>query len=205
MIRIGIVDDHQLFIDGIKSIIDTEVDIEIVASLTSGTEYVKNYGSDHIDITLTDIRMPEIDGLTVCRSIIKKNPKAKIVILSMYDQPADIREAIKAKASGYLPKNIDRAELISAIRAIYNGLEVFPESYDQYVSEQKYYKGTYTTLTKREQEILILIAKGRTSQEIATELHLSKFTVDTHRKNIHKKLNLDGSAALIKYAVEHYK
>ncbi len=206
MIKVGMVDDHQLFIDGIKSILKTVVDIDIVLSATSGLVYLQEYQANEIDITITDIRMPEIDGLTLCRTLIKKHPKAKVIILSMYDQPADIREAIKVKASGYLPKNVGKSLLVDSIRSIHQGKRVYPDNFIAYERHMNTYGGyTSNMLTKRETEILVLIAKGRTSKEIAIELHLSKFTIDTHRKNIHKKLGLNGSTALIKYAVEHYK
>ncbi len=206
MIRIGIVDDHQLFIDGLKSIFDQVVGIEVTIEANDGFAYLRKMKSEPVDLTITDIRMPEMSGYVLTRDLIKAHDGHKVLVLSMCDQPADIRDIIKARAKGYLPKNVDKDQLISAIHEIIDGGTVYPAEYSAYYAERTKYNGQHMpALTKREVDILKLVAHGRTSQNIADALQVSKHTVDTHRKNIHRKLDLEGSAALIKYAIEHYR
>ncbi|MEE9372929.1 MAG: response regulator transcription factor [Saprospiraceae bacterium] len=198
-IKVGIVDDHQLIIDGIKSILSSEIDIEVVIQANEGIEFLAKIKHQKVDVVLTDIRMHRMDGIALTKNLLSLYPKLPILVISMFDQPADIREVAKAGAKGHIPKNVNRKELIKAIRSVYNGYNYFPFNYDDVISKEP---NKSTKLTKRESQIVALIANGRTSFEISQELHISKFTVDTHRKNVHKKLAIDNQAGLIKFALE---
>lgn len=198
IIKVGIVDDHQLFIDGIKSILSSAVDIDVVIEANDGIVFLQKIATTKVDIVLSDIRMPRMDGLDLTKHLVKEYPEIKVLILSMFDQPADIKEAIKAGAKGYIPKNIGKEKLIETIRKIVRGNYHFPNKVDAQNET------SLDKLTKREQQIIRLIAKGRTSFEISEELHISKLTVDTHRKNMHKKLGIQTSAGLMKYGIDRY-
>jgi len=206
IIRVAIVDDHQLFLDGIKSILSTEIEIEIVAEANDGISMLRILRElPEVDILISDIRMPGMNGLVLTKNVKKEFPKIAVLILSMFDQTSDIHEIINVKANGYLPKNVGRETLIEALYALNKGRQYFAEDYNVLLEENsKSAKQKMVHLTKREKQILALIAKARTSIQISEELHISKLTVDTHRKNIHKKLNLANQNELLKYAIEHY-
>ena len=206
-IKIIIADDHQLFIDGIKSILSKAIDIETIGEANNGLEVIKLLEDNIIpDVVLTDIRMPRMDGIVLTKTLSKTYPKLKVLALSMFDQTVDVVEMLNAGAKGYVTKNVDKSELISALQTLVKGDYYFsknlPENIqDWFDKEQDLPKKT--ALTKRETEILKLIAKGRTSIEIAKHLKLSKYTVDTHRKNIHKKLGIKSNTGLVNYVLKH--
>ena len=205
IIKVAIVDDHQLFIDGIKSILSTEIEIEIVAEANDGVAMLRIL-EEHpaIDILISDIRMPGMNGLTLTKTVKKEFPKIAVLILSMFDQTSDIQEIINVKANGYLPKNVGRETLIEALYALNQGRHYFSDLYKDLLEENsEIIKPKEVHLTKREKQILTLIAKARTSMQISEELHISKLTVDTHRKNMHKKLSLANYNELLIYAIEN--
>ena len=204
-IRVAIIDDHQLIIDGIKSILSDEIDIDIVIEANDGIEFLRKMKGQEVDVVLSDVRMPKMDGFTLIKTLREQNSAIPVLILSMFDQPTDIREFITAGARGFIPKNIARDELIKAIRSLYIGQTYFPKKYESSVSDKEQDdQNNQIILSKREKEILRLIAKGRSSLEISQELFISKYTVDTHRKNIHKKLNITGHTSMVKYSIENY-
>ncbi|QIA08166.1 response regulator transcription factor [Draconibacterium halophilum] len=205
-IRIIIADDHQLFIDGIKSILANELDISIIAEASNGLELINLLDSGkHPDIIITDIRMPVMDGISATKIISKNHPKIPILALTMFDQNADVYEMLEAGAKGYITKEVDRKELTQAIHAIVSGKNYFsknlPVNYAAWVKAKL--TENIIELTRREKEILQLIIKGRTTLEIAQELKLSKFTIDTHRKNIHKKVGTKSNMGLVNYALKN--
>lgn len=205
-IKVIIADDHQLFIDGIRSILLGELGISIIAEATNGLELVKLLEKgEKPDIILTDIRMPIMDGISATKVITKDYPCIPILALSMFDQSADVYEMLEAGARGYVTKEVDQKELLLAIHTMLSGKNYFSKNltidYQNWVKTTKNYK--QPSITRREKEIIALIAKGRTTLQIAHELKLSKFTIDTHRKNIHKKLGTKSNAALINYALNH--
>ncbi len=205
-IKVAIADDHQLFIDGIKSILAKELGIRIVTEAANGLELIKAVENGPLpDIIITDIRMPVMDGIAATKELTRKFPKIPVLALTMYDQSTDVLEMLEAGAKGYVTKDIEKIELISAIRMLINGENYFsknlPEDLNNwFISENNLDK---ITLTRREKEIINLIAKGRTTLQMARELKLSKFTVDTHRKNIHKKLRIKSNTGLVNYALKY--
>lgn len=206
MINLIIADDHQLFIDGIRSILDNEVGIEIIGEANNGLDLLKTLENKPlVDVVLTDIRMPVVDGIAAAKLIRKQYPNLKILAVSMYDQPADVMEMMEAGAQGYVTKNVDKKELVEAIHTLMNGgryiSKNLPDDARAWLSKEP--ETEKVPLTRREKEILGLIARGRTTIQIAAQLKLSKHTIDTHRKNIHKKLGIKSNTGLVSYALKH--
>lgn len=202
-VKIIIADDHQLFIDGIKSILTNEIGISIVGEANNGLQVIQLLESGICaDVILTDIRMPVMNGIATTRLLAKQFPKIPVLALSMYDQPSDIQEMLDAGALGYIVKNSGKQELIKAIHALHQGRKYLSKDLEQYQLEGGRTGSKQYPLSRREKQIVALIAKGRTSHQIAEELHISKLTVDSHRKNIYKKLGLKTVAGLIKFALE---
>lgn len=206
-IKIIIADDHQLFIDGIKSILAKSIDIETVGEANNGLEVIKLLEGDlQPDVLLTDIRMPIMDGIVLTRTLSKTHPKLKVLALSMFDQTIDVIEMLNAGAKGYVTKNVDKSELITALHTLVKGDYYFSKNLPKEIQDWFHKEQTQpkdSILTKRETEILQLIAKGRTSIQMAKHLKLSKYTIDTHRKNIHKKLGIKSNTGLVNYVLKH--
>lgn len=205
-VNVIIADDHQLFIDGIKSLLDKEVGISIIGQANDGLELLNLLHSGLVpDIILTDIRMPKMDGIMVTQLIHKEFRNVKILALSMYDQTEDVIEMLKAGAKGYVTKNVEKKELILAIHTLQKGDYFFSKNLPKDI--EKWFKNetpkSQKPLTRREKEILQLLAKGRTSIQMANQLKLSRFTIDTHRKNIHKKLGIKSNTGLVSYALKN--
>ena len=207
-IKIIIADDHQLFIEGINSILSKEVGISIVGEASNGLELMNLLKRNLLpDIIITDIRMPVIDGLTATRTISKDYPAIPILALSMYDQNADVIEMLEAGAKGYVTKDVEKEELMTAIKQLVSGQYYFSKNLPDEIQTwfRKGKKDITKALTKREREILELVAKGRSSLEISQFLKVSKFTIDTHRKNIHKKLGIKSNTGLVNYVLKNDK
>ncbi len=207
-IKIIIADDHQLFIDGLKSILAKEIDLSIIGEANNGLEIIKLLKKGvHPNIIITDIRMPIIDGIAVTKILTKDYPKIPVLALSMYDQSADVLEMLEAGAKGYLTKVVTKKELIHAIHTLVKGDFYFckdlPKDINAWFDSE--HDATTKPLTRREKEILQLIAKGKTTIQMAAQLKLSRFTVDTHRKNIHNKLGIKTNTGLVNYALRKLK
>ncbi len=206
-INVLIADDHHLFIDGIRSILSQELDIRIIGEASNGLELIKKLESGlKPNIILSDIRMPVMDGVSATREISRHFPNIPVLALTMFDQKADILEMIEAGARGYVTKEVKKEELILAIRTVVNKKLYFSKDLEIDLKQLMDIKEDKSDieLTRREKEILQLVVKGRTTLEIANQLKLSKFTIDTHRKNIHKKLNIKTTAGLVNYAHQHF-
>lgn len=206
MIQVLIADDHQMFIDGIKSILSGERDIEVMGEANNGVQLIKAVEKQTPDIVLTDIRMPGMDGVAATKYLAKHFPKIPVLALSMFDQEEDIIEMLKAGASGYVLKNTGKEELITAIHTLLRKEPYYSRSISGKVKQwlNNSEPRVSASLTKREREILQLVALGKDSQQIANHLKISKFTVDTHRKNIHQKLGIKSNTGLVKYALENF-
>ena len=205
-IKIIIADDHQLFIDGIKSILLKEIGIEVIAEASNGLEVLQLLEGNLLpEVIITDIRMPILNGISLTKSVSKDYPKIRVLALSMYDQTEDVIEMLDAGAKGYVTKNVDKTELVNAIHSLVKGNYFFSKNLPKDIEDwfNKEYTKKDVTLTRREKEILTLITKGRTSLQMAKQLKLSKYTIDTHRKNIHKKLGIKTNTGLVNYALKH--
>jgi len=205
-IKIIIADDHQLFLDGIKSILSKEIGISIIGEATNGLELIKLIDKEpKPNIIITDIRMPIIDGISATRILTKEYPKIPILALTMYDQSADVIEMLEAGAKGYVTKDVEKRELVLAIHTLIKGESYFSDNLPADIKNWAVTNNSFgkKTLTRREKEILHLVVKGRTTLQIAQQLKISKYTVDTHRKNIHKKLNIKSNTGLVNYALKN--
>ncbi len=201
--KILIADDHQLFNDGIKSLIINEFNIEIIGQVYDGnavTAFVKKHLPD---IILLDINMPLMNGIEVAEILLESYPNLKIIALTMYAEPKYIKEFQRIGVQGYLLKNASKDELLKTIESVFLGNKMYNNKLiiNNLHSEDSFVK--LHNLTKREVEVIKFLKEGMTSQAIADKLFLSVFTVDTHRKNILFKLNLKNTADLIKYAMEN--
>src|SRR5574343_48492 len=207
--RLLIVDDHQMLLDGIRALLQDENQFEIIAEAHNGTQALSILKEKEIDIVLTDINMPEMDGIALAQQIHTEFPDTKIIALSMFSERQTIRDMVDAGVSGYILKNTGKEEMVSALTKIaagglYFGDEVTNEMMRMMNEPEKADdKQHQVNLTLREREILKLISKEYSNSQIANELFISERTVETHRKNIFRKTNTKSIVGLIKYAFEH--
>lgn len=208
-IRILIVDDHAILREGIRALLASYDDIEVVGEASDGIEAVEKAREMTPDLVLMDIAMPGLGGLEATLEVRKVSPKSKVLVLTQYDNKEYIFRFLKAGAAGYVLKKAVGSELISAIRAVHGGDSFLYPSIAKTVIEG-YLKpkieeaeATYDRLTDREKQVLKLVAEGRTSKDIAGELTVSVKTVMAHRANIMEKLGLHSRTELIKYAIRN--
>ncbi len=212
-VSILLVDDHSLFLDGLQLMLGANSKVEIKGVCKNGKEalhFLEN--NNEIDIVLMDINMPVMNGYETSIELEKKFPDIKIIALSMYVEHTNIKKMLEAGVHGYVYKNADSATLLAAIDSVMQH-NFYVEDEAQYILKEYlankkdekngYHKFKKFELTKREKEIVILIIKGLTNQEIAKSLFVSNRTVDTHRKNVLSKLGLKNTATLVKYAIDN--
>jgi two-component system response regulator NreC len=207
-IKVLLCDDHTLFREGIKAILKDEPSIEIVGEAADGREAVAMARQLHPDVVLMDIAMPDLSGFDATRRILQANAKAKVIILTMYEEEEVINRCLGAGASGYVLKDAPRAHLIHAIDVVNKGGQYMSSRALKKVVKQ-YVKGGaktaasgYERLSDREREVLKLLADGLALKEIAAQLVLSVKTVDAHKTNLMRKLDLHDRSELIKYAIQ---
>ena len=199
MITVAIAEDHQALIDGIQSYLKYEDDIKIVGYANDGEALLGIVQKKSPSIVLCDIRMPKIDGIAVAEIIQKQYPETKVIAFTMFDQEEAVRQMLEAGVAGYILKNSPLQVVLEAIRAVDNGKTYFDKKIHLPSAEKNKSK---SVLSSREKEILGLISRGKTSHEIADQLFIGKSTVDTHRKNMVRKLGLSGPGELLRYAME---
>jgi len=208
MITIAIAEDHQMLIDGIKSFFEYDEDVNFIGSANNGQDLVKLVSLKQPKLVITDIRMPILDGIQATQQIKKQFPHIHVLAMTMFDQPEAIKQMLDAGATGYILKNSGIEMLSKAIVTVANGETFFDPNVafnfmNDYIDDKvNIGKTDKAVLSNREKEILHLIANGKTSKEIAEELFIAKTTVDTHRKNIIRKLQLNNGNELIKYAID---
>lgn len=209
--KILIVDDHEVVRDGLKNILTSLDNISIAGEAGNGEDAVKMYSSLKPDLVIMDISMPGMNGIEATRVIKEKDPDARILILTMHDNQEYLNQIIRSGAKGFILKNTDKEELLDAVRTVASGDNFFSKDIskliiDNYIRTAKETEKSdaykEVPLTKREIEILKLIASGYSNQEIANILYISYNTVDTHRKNIMHKLSIKNTAGLVRYAIE---
>lgn len=208
-LRILIIDDHRLVRDGIKTMLETQSDNYNfdISEAESGEEAIAIIQQKEFDIILVDYQLPVMNGAQTVKEILTRKPKAKILALSNYDEYAYITNMIKVGVKGYVLKNISPNELIKAIETILQGKKYYARDVSEKIIDTEEQKESNVLLgkvniTRRQTEILKLVATGMTNEAIAKKLSLSKRTVDTHRQNLLLKLEVHNTAALIKKATE---
>jgi DNA-binding NarL/FixJ family response regulator len=205
--KILIADDHAMVRDGVKNLIQQNKELMVIGEARSGNETLELYDKLQPDLLIMDISMPDMNGMEVSRAILARNPNANIVILSMYDDEDYISRCLEYGVKGYVVKNESGSELEYAIKSVLQGKNYFSrqaqdvifKKYSQNVSKKKQKEDT-VNLTKREIEIIKLIADGLTSQQMADRLFISPRTVETHRANVMKKLAVKNAIELVKKA-----
>lgn len=200
-LRILLCDDHALVMDGIRSRLECFEHINIVGEAGNGAEALTMAGDLHPDIVLMDISMPVMNGLEAAEKFRETLPDTKVVILSMHENPEYLRTARQAGAKGFILKDVSSNDMVRAIETIANGGEVYSSSLDR-MSDGEDSNNDGVPLTSRERTVLRLLAKGASNKHVARELDISVRTVETHRRNIKRKLDIDSSAGLVRYAIE---
>ncbi|RLD60086.1 MAG: DNA-binding response regulator [Bacteroidetes bacterium] len=205
MIRILIVDDHQVVLDGIQSMLEQEEGISIAGKSMNGTDALEFLKTNPVDVALIDINMPGMDGIELCKAIRKNHPEIKVLALTTFNEVSFITNMMKSGASGYLLKNTTKEELIAAIKTIQKGEQYLArEVQEKLISASFGKKDTafIPKLTRREKEVLKLILEEFTTKEIAEKLFISTATVETHRLHLLNKLGVRNTAGLVKVAIE---
>jgi len=184
-IRILTVDDHQLLREGIAAVLDSQPDMVLIGQADTGREAIESFRDLRPDVTLMDLRMPDMNGLEAITAIRSEFPNARIIVLTTYAGDVQAASALKAGAAGYLLKNLVRRELLEAIRAVHAGKRRVPPEIATEIAEHV----ADDTLTEREIEVLRRVAAGKSNKRIAAELDISEGTVKTHMKSILPKLD----------------
>jgi DNA-binding NarL/FixJ family response regulator len=206
-IKVAIVDDHSLFRNGLKLLLSGFPELEVVSESSNGEEFLEDLSRVIPDIVLMDIEMPVMNGIEATTESIKKYPDIKIITLSMFGEEEYYYKMIDAGVKGFVLKNSDIGEVVKSIHTVMEGGTFF--SQELLLNVVKKFRDVRKTeqlqvqLSHREIEIIDLICKGFSNQEIANELHISKRTVDKHRANILSKTDTNNTASLVMFAVEH--
>lgn len=211
MIRVMIADDHNMFVEGIESILDGIETIQVVSKCYTGPEVFEKLAHTPADVILLDINLPGMNGLEVCQKLSKEYPDVKVLALSMHNEESFVTEILKYGAQGYILKNTGKKELIHAIEAVYNGQSYFSEEVTETIMKSLVNQksgGKKTAMlapkiSRREKDVLDLIVKEYTTQEIADTLFISLKTVESHRRSLLTKLNVRNTAGLVRVAIEN--
>jgi DNA-binding NarL/FixJ family response regulator len=199
-IRIAIADDHDLFRQGMKAMLESHKRFKVVVEAENGLELLSSLGNEPCDVLILDLDMPKMDGFGVLEALEKNNIDISVLIVSMHDSGAFVSKALRSGANGFLPKNCDFNLACEAVRAVKNGGYFFDKATSQALagfSSDEYPDG----LNEREAEIIRLICQGKKTHEIADHFFVSNRTVDGYRHSIYKKTNTDNIPELVLYAV----
>ncbi|EGQ8174418.1 TPA: response regulator transcription factor [Vibrio vulnificus] len=203
-IRVVIVDDHQVVLDGFMARLEMEPEIDVVGTASNGLEALDVVKQHKPDVVLMDISMPILNGIEATRMIKAEWPEAKILMLTMHDNREYIMKVMQEGAVGYMLKEISAEKMVQAIKTVNQGSTYFCESVTQTLFTQEIVPAAQrpNPLSRREEAVLKLVAQGHSSKKIATLLEISYRTVETHRHNIKHKLDLNSTVELAKYALE---
>ncbi|MEX0311895.1 MAG: response regulator [Tateyamaria sp.] len=200
-IRVLIVDDHPMVADGIRSVLEDHDGITVVGTLGTGRAVVDQLEQLNPDVILMDLNMPEMGGLTATELVLEKRPETRVLILSMHDSPEYISSALSHGAVGYVLKDVPTEEIAEAIETVMTGRQYLCTGAEGAIAPKP--NDAAGALTGREQTILLQLAQGLSNKEVANALDISVRTVETHRKNIKRKLGISSTAGLTRYALEH--
>ena len=202
MIRLAIAEDHQALIDGIKLLFEYEEGISIIGTANDGEALLDIVRLKQPNVVITDIRMPKMDGIAATKIIKKEFPKTKVLAFTMFDQTEAVEQMLDAGANGYILKNSSLQDVLTAVKTVYKGENYYDANINTNSLDKTSTSKKKGLLTKRQIEILELVAQGKTSREIAEALFIGVHTVDTHRKNMIRILGLQGKGELMRYALE---
>lgn len=205
MIKVIIADDHEIVLEGIASLVNPKDGIQVVGEAKNGHEVLQILGEKEADLVVLDIEMPGMDGIETTKIIRKQFPRVKILMLTMYNDINFIRKLIEIGANGYILKNKGKEELVYAVQAIYKGEEYYGDEVSKTLISSMKIKEVVDEikLTKREVDVLKLIANGDTTRIISEKLYIAHSTVETHRRNLIEKTGAGNSKGLVKFALEH--
>ncbi len=200
-VKVAIVDDHPMVAEGIQSLLENFDDITVVGTVTNGREAVDTLPELKPDVILMDLNMPEIGGLAATEMLLERDPDLRILVLSMHDSPEYISTALSHGAMGYVLKDVQTDEIKIAIDAVMKGQKYLCTGARGSIEPPE--GDAREQLTSREQTVLLQLAQGKSNKEVAQILYISVRTVETHRKNIKRKLGISSTAGLTRYAMEH--
>jgi len=205
-IRLAITDDHEMVLKGIETMLDNTPEIKVVGTYKNASETIKNIAKDQPDVLLLDINLPDINGIDLCKQLLKKDPDLKIIALTNFDETSFVKRILNNGAHGYLLKNTDKLELLDALKTVLSGEQYLQKDIQKKLLLQAVGKKSSNTLliklTRREKEVLQAISEELTTQEISEKLFISPKTVETHRMNLMSKLGAKNSVGIIKIAIE---
>lgn len=202
MIKVYIVDDHPMVIEGIKSLLTDSPTATVMGSAADSFVALEELQTLEVDVALVDINLPDMNGIDLCAELKKRFPQLKVLGLSTFKERSYITRMLEAGASGYLLKNASKEELEEALLKAFRGKIYLSDEATQVITSSSGSADHVPLLTSREKEVLALIAEGFTNAEIAKMLYISPLTVDSHRKNLLAKFGVKNTAAMVKYAME---
>jgi DNA-binding NarL/FixJ family response regulator len=202
-IAVAIVEDHPTFRFGLVALINSQPDMRVVAEFETGEAALAGYRSSSMDVVLMDLRLPGLGGVETTLGLLSRDPKARIVVLTTYDTDEDVYRAIQSGAKSYLLKDMSTKEIVGTIRAVNAGTAELPSSVAKRLDERLQRQG----LTPREQEVLLLLVRGRSNKEISSALRISEDTVKSHLKTLFAKLGVrdrtDAAISAIRHGIVH--
>ena len=204
-IKVYIVDDHQMVVTGLISMLESEPEIEGIGFALNAEDALIFLAENPADIVLVDINLPKMDGVTLCKEILKLNSNSKVIALSSFDEVSFVKQMVQNGAKGYLLKNTSGNDLIEAIQFVESGKEYFSESIQKALlaaSLGRSQTSFIPKITRREKEVLTLITEECTTKDIAEKLFISVATVETHRLHLLSKLGAKNTAGLVRIAIE---
>lgn len=209
IIKAFIVDDHPLILDGLTAYLRNSEGLEVVGTANNGEEALKKMQGAQVDILMTDIHMPKMDGIRLTEEVLKLNPKQKILILTMFGEVSYIKRLLHLGVQGYILKDIDKSDLLTAIKEVVKGKSYFSKEITEVMMNKlrgvaQKSANPVVELTEREKEILHLILKQKGNQEIADELYISPRTVEAHKRNLLSKTGSKNVAGLVIFAMENH-
>ncbi len=206
-IKVHLIDDHKIVLDGLNAVLKIDNDIEVIGSSLSGIGVYDELKNNNIDVVIMDINMPDIDGIDLLKEFQEKGKTFEIVVLSSHEDIKIVKEVLKLGAKSYLTKSNAGEKITEAIKKVYRGEQFFSEDIKEKMlvsfTNNEIESENKKSITKRELEVLKLVVKEYTTKEIGQELFISNNTVDTHRKNIMKKLEVKNTVGLVKYALKN--
>lgn len=205
-IRLAIVDDHAVVLDGLKTMLSAFPQLQVALTTQRGSVLLDELPATPVDVVLMDIQMPEINGIDLCKQVVRLHPDVNVIAFSSFDDSNYVKQIFRSGAKGYLLKDSDKHTIVKAIETVMEGDEYMDETIKKIILQESLTGQRRSIfevpLTKREKEILKLIAEGFSSQEVADKLFISLRTVETHRMNINQKLDVKNTAGLVKEAMK---